>query len=248
MEASTIAKKATISKRDERLLHTKSGNRCAKCNTILVVRTVCIGENAHIYGEKPDSARYDASKPAEYVNSETNLIFLCCNCHKIVDSDEFLYPIEMLFSMKKEHEKKVVKALQQGSIDYTFVELQAITDFLIRGSGKSAGDFDYKLLRLPDKIMKNQLTDVQGYIDIGLMSVPRIEEYLNRHPDPNFADALTRIIVDKYVTLKEEGNDPISLFNFLWDFACSEQDNYNYRSAGLAILVYFFEKCEVFEK
>lgn len=48
-----MSNKATISKRDERLLHTKSGNRCAMCKTILVdvgnPSAACVGENAHIY-------------------------------------------------------------------------------------------------------------------------------------------------------------------------------------------------------
>jgi hypothetical protein len=205
-------------------------------------------DTSTIYGEKPDAARYDASKSVEYVNSEQNLIFLCCNCHKIVDTEIFLYPADVLFSMKTEHEENVVQALQQGSIDYTFAELQVITTFLAQEIGKAMGNTNYQLLRLPDKIKKNQLTDVQGYIDMGLLSVSRIEDYINRHPDPSFADKLTRIFVDKYIALKREENEPISIFNALWDFACNDQTDYKYRSAGLAILVYSFEKCEVFEK
>jgi hypothetical protein len=243
-----IANKATISKKNERLLHTKSGNRCAKCNIVLVERSVCVGENAHIYGEKPDAARYDASKSEAYVNSEQNLIFLCCNCHKTVDTEVLLFPVDVLFSMKTEHEKKVVHALQQGSIDYTYAELQVITTFLVQEMGKVEGNIDYQLLRLPDKIRKNQLSDVQGYIDMGLLSVSRIEDYLNRHPDPSFADKLTSIFVGEYTSLKCDDNEPISIFNALWDFACDGHVDYKYRSAGLAILVYFFEKCEVFEK
>ena len=99
--------KETISRPDERRLHTKSGNKCARCKEILVENDVCIGENAHIYGEKPGAARYDASKPAAYVNSEQNLIFLCRNCHKIIDQDVARYTTEVLFSMKKEHEADV---------------------------------------------------------------------------------------------------------------------------------------------
>lgn len=188
------------------------------------------------------------AKPAEYVNSEQNLMFLCCNCHTIVDRDILLYPCDVLFSMKEEHEKNVVQALQQGSIDYTFAELKVITDFLIQESGKAAAGTNYQLLRLPDKIKKNQLTDVQGYIDMGLLSVARIEDYLNRHPDSRFADKLTQIFVEKYISFREEESEPISIFNALWDFACNNKVDYGYRSAGLAILVYFFEKCEVFEK
>lgn len=240
--------KAVISDKNQRLLHTKSGNRCAKCNIVLVEHSACIGENAHIYGEKPGAARYDASKPVEFVNSEPNLVFLCCNCHKIVDTEVALYSPETLLSMKSEHENRVFLLLQQGSVNYTFAELEVITNFLIKESGKSATSTNYHLLRLSEKIAKNQLLDIQGYINTGLLTVSRIEDYLNRHPDQSFADKLTRIFVEKYTVLKEEENEPISIFNKLWDYACNGQIDFNYRSAGLALLVYFFEKCEVFEK
>ena len=69
-----------ISLKEQRKLHAKSGNRCAICKTILVdvknVDAACIGQNAHIYGEKPRAARYDATKDETFVNSEENLIFL----------------------------------------------------------------------------------------------------------------------------------------------------------------------------
>ena len=244
------ASKATITVRNQKLLHAKSGNRCAMptCNIVLVERSVCIGVNAHIYGEKEGAARYDATKPPEYVNSEANLIFLCCNCHTKVDTEVSTYPPEALFAMKAEHEQRVVLALQQGSVSYTYAELEVITSFLIQQSGKATAGANYHLLHISEKIQKNQLADVQGYIDMGLLSVSRIEDYLNRHPDSSFADNLTKIFVEKYTALKSEESDPICIFNGLWDFACNEQDDYNYRSAGLALLVYFFEKCEVFER
>ncbi len=93
-----MANKVTISPKNQRLLHSKSGNRCAMCKMLLTdpanENAACIGENAHIYGEKPDAARYDASKDEQYVNSEKNLIFLCCNCHKKIDTDVDSYSVE----------------------------------------------------------------------------------------------------------------------------------------------------------
>lgn len=91
-----------------------------------------------------------------------------------MDTDDSPYPPEVLFKIKTEHEKRVVRALQQGSIDYTFAELEVIAAFLIRESGKAAGSPNYQLFRLSEKIKKNQLTDVQGYIDMGLLLVSRI--------------------------------------------------------------------------
>jgi hypothetical protein len=150
--------------------------------------------------------------------------------------------------MKSAHELRVVQALQQAAIDYTFAELQVITDYLIGVLGKTVINTNYQLLKLPEKIKKNHLDDVEGYIAMGLASVSRVEDYINRHPDPRFAEKLTRIFVNKYISLQAEFNEPVSVFNALWDFACNDQVDYNYRSAGLSTLVYFFEKCDVFEK
>lgn len=99
--------------KEQKKLHTKSGNRCAICKTVLVdvknVTSACIGENAHIYGEKPGAARYDATKNKKFVNSEENLIFLCCNCHTKIDNEEKDYPTEKLFEIKKQHECAVTE-------------------------------------------------------------------------------------------------------------------------------------------
>lgn len=108
-----MSKKAYIKIAEQKKLHSKSGNRCAICKNVLVdvekVDSACIGENAHIYGEKPGAARYDSDKTEEYVNSEANLIFLCCNCHTKVDREEKEYSPEKLFEIKHKHELEVIK-------------------------------------------------------------------------------------------------------------------------------------------
>lgn len=99
-----MANKVTISTLNQRLLHSKSGNRYAMCKMLLIdpanENAACIGENAYIYGEKPDVARCEASKDEQNVNSEKNLIFLCCNGHKKIDTDVDSYIVEYLFKLK----------------------------------------------------------------------------------------------------------------------------------------------------
>lgn len=59
----------TIKSKDQKILCTKSGNRCGMpdCRKILVVDETAndpaslVAEMAHIRGEKPGAARYDAS-------------------------------------------------------------------------------------------------------------------------------------------------------------------------------------------
>lgn len=244
--------KATISRRDERLLHTKSGNRCAMCKTLLVdtgnPTAACIGENAHIYGEKPDAARYDASKPPAFVNSEQNLIFLCCNCHKKIDTDVSTYPVQDLFELKRKHEQWVAQQLEEKSISYSFAELEVLATYLTSTACPVSADSSFSLLRIDSKIQKNALQGVQQFINMGLSSNCTIENYLNRHPDPSFSLKLTSIMAQKYQELKKENISSEEIFYELWDFASGGHTDFSYQAAGLGILTYFFEKCEVFEK
>ena len=251
-ETRKMTKKAQISAKEQRKLHTKSGNRCANCKILLVEQgnpdAACIGENAHIYGEKPEAARYDASKAEEYVNSEKNLIFLCCNCHKKIDTEIDSFLPEALFKLKEQHEAWVSQSLAVYSANYTYAELEVLTTFLIGKNGFSKSPDDYTLLKIADKMQKNSLNDVQGYINMGLSSVVIIEDYLNRHPDSNFANRLANSMAEKYKELKGQGLEPIDIFYSLWNITCGGQKDFIYEAAGLGILVYFFEKCEVFEK
>lgn len=247
-----MSNKVTISKKDERLLHTKSGNRCAMCRTLLVdtnnPTAVCIGENAHIYGEKPDAARYDASKVESFVNSEKNLIFLCCNCHKKVDTDISSYPADDLFELKAKHEKWVAQMLEQESISYSFAELEVLAKHIISTTTPIQIDQSYSLLKIDEKIKKNSLQGFEKYITMGLSSNSTIENYLNRHPDPSVATQLTNIMASEYKALKTQGLDNYEIFDELWNLASGKHTDFSYKAAGLGILTYFFEKCEVFEK
>lgn len=247
-----MSNKATISKKDERLLHTKSGNRCAMCKTILVdtgnPSAACIGENAHIYGEKSDAARYDATKDETFVNSEKNLIFLCCNCHKKIDTDVSSYPADELFALKAQHEQWVALKLEEESISYSFAELEVLAKYLVSPTTPMQVAPSFSLLKIDDKINKNSLQCVQKYITMGLSSNLTIEDYLNRHPDPSFATQLTNIMAQKYQELKSQGLDSYEVFDELWAFASGMHTDFSYQAAGLGILTYFFEKCEVFEK
>lgn len=247
-----MSNKATILKKDERLLHTKSGNRCAMCRTTLVdtgnPSAACIGENAHIYGEKPGAARYDPTKDAAFVNSEQNLIFLCCNCHKKIDTDVSSYPADELFTLKAQHEQWITQKLEEESISYSFAELEVLAKYLVSSTVSVQTTPSFSLLKIDEKIKKNSLQDVQKYITMGLSSNLTIENYLNMHPDPSFATQLTNIMAQKYQELKSQGLDNYEIFDELWTFASGNHSDFSYKAAGLGILTYFFEKCEVFEK
>lgn len=72
-------------------------------------RSINVGEAAHIYGARPKSARFDEEMTAAERSDITNAIWLCRNCHKIVDNDPTEYPAALLFEWRREHEDQITK-------------------------------------------------------------------------------------------------------------------------------------------
>lgn len=71
------------------------------------LKAVNVGEAAHIYGANPGSARYDSEMLSADRGAITNAIWLCGNCHKLIDDDPDRYPAGLLFEWVKEHERKI---------------------------------------------------------------------------------------------------------------------------------------------
>lgn len=67
--------------------------------------SVKLGEAAHIAGAQPTTARYDALMTDDQRASVDNGIWLCANCHTIIDKNDGLgYPKSMIIEWKRKHE------------------------------------------------------------------------------------------------------------------------------------------------
>jgi hypothetical protein len=69
--------------------------------------SVNVGEAAHIYGANPGSARYDPQMGSSDRGAISNAIWLCGNCHKLIDDDPIRYPAGLLFEWQREHERRI---------------------------------------------------------------------------------------------------------------------------------------------
>jgi hypothetical protein len=69
--------------------------------------TVSVGQAAHIYGANPGSSRYDPNMLASDRSDISNAIWLCGNCHKLIDDDPIRFPAGLLFEWQREHEKRI---------------------------------------------------------------------------------------------------------------------------------------------
>ncbi len=242
--------------KDQKILCTKSGNRCAipKCRKELVIdRTEddcesIIGEMAHIKGEKPTAPRYNSDMTDNERNSYENLIFVCGNCHKIIDDQRNTYTSEKLHEVKKQHEEWVLESTKKEVINVTFAELSIITKYLI--SDQPQTEKSYIVIPPKDKIIKNALSSkIEGLITMAMTRVKQVTEFIDKCPDIEFGENLKQGFVREYERLKkEEGFTGDELFYALLDFACGSSNDFKNKAAGLTVLVYLFEKCEVFEK
>ncbi|OZY86033.1 HNH endonuclease [Cellvibrio mixtus] len=79
--------------------------------------SINIGEAAHIFGANPGSARFDLEMAPSERSSINNAIWLCGNCHKIVDDDPAKFPAGLLFEWQRDHERRIARELGKSSAD-----------------------------------------------------------------------------------------------------------------------------------
>lgn len=115
----TDQEKDKFSKKVVETLAKRAANTCSNPDCVAITagpakeanRSVNLGEAAHIYGARPKSARFDEEMTPAERSDITNAIWLCRNCHKIVDNDPTEYPAALLFEWRREHEGQITKNL-----------------------------------------------------------------------------------------------------------------------------------------
>lgn len=247
-----------ITAKDRGILCTKSGNRCAlpDCRSVLVEdakktdKAALIAEAAHIKGEKPDSPRYDAEMSDPERNFYENLVLLCPSCHTKIDKQPAVYPVELLHRYKAEHEAWVIEATKTEVINISFSELDLVTKHLIAVSSSAIDTLT--LITPAAKISKNGLSaSITQMILIGMTQVRQVASYIEHIGaiDLDFSKRLVDGFVAEYTRLRnDEGESGDNLFERLLEFSCAGSSDFKKRAAGLAVLVYLFEKCDIFEK
>lgn len=110
--------RSSIPEREIKILFALSGGICAfhDCNKPLIAPgttadgPVIVGEMAHIIAESRQGPRGIAKLSDEERNSHKNLILVCPDHHKVIDSQLTTYSVAVLRQMKYDHELRVQKA------------------------------------------------------------------------------------------------------------------------------------------
>ena len=250
------------------ILANRSGDLCAMPNcghhltTDIDGNTANIGVAAHIAGEhsghpptrKNRAARYDPNMTDEQRNSYPNLIYLCRNCHQEIDvipHGENKYPVPFLSAVKTAHESKVQDAINNAFASVAFPELAAATHWA-DSAAVTPAEHNFQLLPPEEKIKVNELGNRSRLtITMGLSVSAEVRKFIEgcAQTDPIFPDKLAAGFLEEYYRLRKEGTPPgDDLFDLMCRFAQSGFTDQPRRSAGLAVFVYLFETCEVFEK
>lgn len=248
----------SASHRTKLLLAFRSGDRCAfpECGKALTVDggpscdPAIIGEAAHIAGERPGAARYDAAMTDEQRDHYDNLIYVCSNDHVVIDTQRANFPVARLLAMKAGHEAKVREAMNEAFAQVGFPELALATEWMARMEPRQPSS-DYVVTDPDAKIRKNELSKASRVtITMGLALAKEVRAFIENEAmvDIDFPERLRAGFLEEYFRLRKEGHKGDDLFDLMSRFAQRGQKEQARRSAGVAVLVYLFEACEVFEK
>lgn len=212
-------------------------------------RAVPLGEMAHIVAHANQGPRADPAYPAELRDRYENLILLCAHHHELVDKQENTYTIDDLRHWKAGHELWVRGRLTAEIPSITFAEMEMVTKGLL--AAPLSEDYSFTLTTPRDKLNRNGLTErVNFLVTIGFSKVREVAKFVNfiGQVVPDFGDALKAGFIGKYNELKEQGIEGDALFEALHQFASGDSRDFRHQAAGLAVLMYLFEICEVFER
>ena len=244
-----------IPKGSEKILWYSSGGLCYLCKISLVFndKSNTFGEQAHIYGEKPNSARYceEKAKDENFINSHKNLILACPTCHKKIDKTHIEeYPTEKLFEIKEQHESKLQKAVIKEMLEFdsiTFIELEDVYNQF-----KLPKTLNISNINMPispnKKIDKNKLSQhVHQEIQIAYSQIPKFRTFINNYPKIGFSSRLKQGFINKYLLLVDEGYRGDEIYNELKIFATGGKPYLSRQVGAIIMLAYYFECCDIFE-
>lgn len=95
---------------DVKTLRQRAGECCSRCKKTTgqphsaVDKSITLGEAAHIRAARRGEARFVEQMTDEERGKIGNGIWVCGTCHKLIDSDQNVYTIEVVQRLKDQHE------------------------------------------------------------------------------------------------------------------------------------------------
>lgn len=209
-----------------------------------------IAEAAHIRGEKPSAARFDESMTDAERDRIDNLIYMCTDHHTLIDKVEADWPVKVLQNLKAEHEAKVRAAIEEAFADVDFPQLVTAIAW-VSAQDPAAATGGFEIISPDEKIKKNELSNSSRHIiAAGLTSRATVAAFVEAETqlDADFPEKLKAGFLAEYWLLRKEGHKGEDMFELMCAFAQRGFSKQGDKTAGLAVLIYLFEICDVFDK
>lgn len=234
-----------------------TGGRCTlpSCNRPLAREEkhhgqVLVGQAAHIAGERPGSPRYDAAMTPEERNAPGNLIYLCPDCHRLIDRAWRNYPTNRLHAFKQEREQSVQQDRVAAMPRIGLAELNEAVRYF-EAHPFTPAESDFHLIQPEEKLRRNGLgSSSRNLVRMGLAAAGQVRELVvaKSRSNPDFMSRLKHAFQGEYLRLREEGRRGDDLFTLMCAFADGGRHDPIAVAAGVALVAYLFETCEIFEK
>lgn len=158
-------------------LFAKSGNMCAFpgcCNSIVNSQGIVVGEICHIVAAQEGGKRFinDNEWTNEKRRSIENLILLCPEHHKVIDSDEKTYTVKVLQKYKNQHEKKfnptnIIEKLEnnlKSQLASSIKDQGKLIDYIAKTTNSIDNKID-EILKLLKPAFNMELYDYVRYVE-----------------------------------------------------------------------------------
>lgn len=210
--------------------------------------SVVLGIIAHIEAHSDDGPRANVNLSERERNGYENLILLCAHHHALVDKQTNTFPSQMLRDWKTKHEEWVTERLTNTEVLVPFSELDIVTKVIL--SNPIAPSDRYTPTPPQKKMEKNELTqNVLNLVYVGLTRFKSVERFVEKMSllDPQFPQRLIGGFNDNYNELVSFGLKGDALFLALHKFSSQGSHDFERQGAGLAVLTYLFQKCDIFD-
>ena len=243
-----------ISVHVRRRLWAMSGHICACpiCGDALTLENATdgnistVGQECHINAVSPNGPRPFPEGTVTDPNAYDNWILLCPTHHKIVDDDPITYTADILRQWKRDRENEIIRKWEVAQ--FSFQELEEIITWLAESTDVPTSNL--LLTPIEEKIARNNLSlSTRKLIAIGIGLVGEVENYIKRisKTRPGYAYLLLGPLMTLYGNLKGDGIGNDDVVSELVHFACGHSRNPSKWVAGIVLIAYFFERCDLLD-
>lgn len=101
----------------------------------------------------------------------------------------------------------------------------------------------------PGKLRANRLSDnVQALLTAGMAKAPLVKQFFDEWHAPTYGERMAKAFSARYAELKSAALHPNEVFHELQQWTCGKKPKSSAQlAAALAVLAYFFERCDIFE-